>query len=79
VIVSCRAHNLARPDVVIMAITSQLHSVADGTGDWKPAPLLKSSAIKPVLATVEQGLILKQLGAREAADQARFGRRFPMC
>ncbi len=57
-----------------MAITSQFRSAA-GFGevlikDWQAAHLLKPSAIKPVFATIEQALILKQLGALGAADQA---------
>jgi mRNA interferase MazF len=37
---------------------------------WQAAGLLKPSAIKPVFATLEQTLIIKQLGALLAADQA---------
>jgi mRNA interferase MazF len=66
VIVSSRAYNLAKPDVVIMAITSQVHSPSSlgevRIGQWQAANLLKPSAIKPVFATLEQHLILKQLG-----------------
>src|ERR1017187_3365170 len=74
VVVSNRAYNAARPDVVIMAITSQLHSPS-GPGDvlvrgWQTAHLLKPSAIKPVFATIEQNLILRALGVLEPADQA---------
>jgi mRNA interferase MazF len=52
VIVSSRSYNVARPDVVMMAITSQL-SAAMSVGelriaDWQKANLLKPSAIKPV-------------------------------
>ena len=74
VVVSNRAYNMARPDVVIMAITSQVrfHS---GLGEvfishWKAANLLKQSAIKPVFATIEQSLILKSLGTLQPSDQA---------
>lgn len=73
VIVSSRSYNVARPDVVIMAITSQVHSVMGvgevQIGEWKAASLLKPSAIKPVFATVEQNLILRTLGVLGAADQ----------
>lgn len=74
VIVSSRAYNLAKPDVVIMAITSQLHSPSGlgevRIGKWQAANLLKPSAIKPVFATLEQSLVLKKLGVLEASDQA---------
>jgi mRNA interferase MazF len=35
---------------------------------WQEAGLLKPSAIKPVFATIEQRLILGQLGTLQAAD-----------
>jgi mRNA interferase MazF len=74
VVVSNQTYNQARPDVVIMAITSQLRSPS-GFGevlvsDWQAANLLKPSAIKPVFATIEQTLILKSLGALRDADRS---------
>jgi mRNA interferase MazF len=74
VVVSNRAYNQAKPDLVIMAITSQLRSPS-GFGevlisDWQVANLLKSSAIKPVFATIEQTLVLKKLGALRDADRS---------
>jgi len=50
VVVSNRAYSIARPDAVIMAITSQLHSPSGlgevWIGQWAAANLLKPSAIK---------------------------------
>src|SRR5437868_2829394 len=74
VVVSSRAYNTARPDAVIMAITSRLHS-SFGYGEvllsqWQGANLLKPSAIKPVFATIEQSLILRTLGALQQTDQS---------
>ena len=74
VVISSRAYNLARPDVVVMAITSQLRAAA---GDvwverWQEAGLLKPSAIKPVFATLEQALVIRKLGVLHANDQARL-------
>jgi mRNA interferase MazF len=57
-----------------MAITSRLHSTANvGVGEivingWEGAGLLKSSAVKPVFATIEQKLIVKTLGRLQPAD-----------
>jgi mRNA interferase MazF len=52
VIVSSRAYAVERPDVVMMAITSQLRpSPAFGEvwlADWQAAGLIKPSAIKPI-------------------------------
>lgn len=72
VVVSSRAYNLAKPDVVVMAITSQLRpSPAFGevwVGGWQVAGLLKPSAVKPVFATLEQRLVLRHLGALDTDD-----------
>jgi hypothetical protein len=62
------------PDVVLMAITSQLRP-APLLGEvwlrgWRDAGLLKTSAVKPVIATLEQGLVIRRLGLLDAADQA---------
>ena len=73
-IVSQRAYARSRPDVVLMAITSQIRSslgFADTLlTDWQSANLLKPSVVKPVLATLGQGLVIKQLGQLSANDQA---------
>ena len=37
-------------------------------GDWQGAGLPKASLIKPVIATIEQRLILKKLGALQGND-----------
>jgi mRNA interferase MazF len=59
-----------------MAVTSQLRST-DAFGElvvkeWQAAKLLKPSAIKPVLATLEQTLVIKTLGRLSARDQQRL-------
>jgi len=74
IVVSNRAYNRARPEVVVMAVTSQLRP-APASGEvwisyWQLAGLLKPSAIKPVFATIEQRLVIRQLGALQSADQA---------
>jgi mRNA interferase MazF len=71
VVVSSARYNSERPDVIIMAITSQLRSESPfdvPVIDWQSANLLKPSAIKPLIATVEQRLILKRLGALTPRD-----------
>jgi mRNA interferase MazF len=76
VIVSSTAYHDARRDLLVMAVTSQLRST-DAFGelvvqDWQAAKLLKPSAIKPVLATLEQTLVIKTLGRLSARDQQRL-------
>jgi mRNA interferase MazF len=66
VVVSSAAYNQKRPDIVLMAVTSQLRPSAL-YGDvmikeWKNSGLLKPSAIKPIFVTVEKSLLLTKLG-----------------
>ena len=74
VIVSRSAYNQAKPDIVVMAITSQFRPVqALGEAllsDWQAAGLLKPSVVKPVFATLEQRLVLRTLGSLSAIDMA---------
>lgn len=73
VIVSSSAYNTARRDLIIMAVTSQLRpSAMFGevfVRDWQAAKLLNPSAIKPVITTIEQPLVIRRLGALSAHDQ----------
>nr|HUY82871.1 type II toxin-antitoxin system PemK/MazF family toxin [Acidobacteriaceae bacterium] len=77
VVVSNKAYNDAKPDVVIMAITSQLRSSGVSgevwIKDWQAARLLKPSAVKPVFATLEKSILLAHLGTLSSRDRARRG------
>jgi mRNA interferase MazF len=72
VVVSNRTYNAARLDVVVMPVTSQLRqSPVLGEfwiGQWQQAGLLKPSAVKPVFATIEQSLVMRQLGRLSPDD-----------
>jgi mRNA interferase MazF len=73
VVVSSRAYNAGKPDIVIMAITSQLRAAGFGdvsVAEWQAARLLKPSAVKPVFATIERSLVLKRLGVLQPSDQS---------
>jgi mRNA interferase MazF len=74
VVVSSSAYAQARPDVVLMAITSQVRAplafAETLVADWQAANLLKVSVVKPLLATLEQSLIIRQLGTFTSLDQA---------
>ena len=72
VIISSDAYNNISSDIVIMAITSQTEKTI-GIGecliqDWRDAGLLKPSAVKPAIATIEQTLVLKKLGKISLQD-----------
>lgn len=74
VVVSSDAYNNIKPDVVVMAITSQIRTPF-GLGEipivhWQEANLLKPSAIKPLFATLEHSLIIRKPGELEATDRA---------
>jgi len=78
VVVSSAAYHRERPDLVILAVTSQLRPVA-GVGEvaiakWKEAGLLRPSVLKPVLATIERGLVLRTLGSLADEDRAALRR-----
>ena len=58
VVVSADAYHQRRPDVIVMAVTSQILRPTGALGevligDWQGAGLPKASLIKPVLATID--------------------------
>ena len=72
VVISSDAYNDISSDIVIMAITSQTEETI-GIGeclisDWQGDGLLKPSAIKPAISTIEQILVLKKLGRLSSQD-----------
>lgn len=73
VVVSSDEYNTGRPDLIIMAITSRLHQVnklgEKLVADWQSAGLLKPSVFKPILATIENTLVLRKLGSLKSEDR----------
>ena len=73
VVISANAYNTERPDLIIMAVTSQIKPVSIIgeviIQDWQEAGLLKPSAIKPVITTIEKPLIIKTMGRLNEKDQ----------
>jgi mRNA interferase MazF len=74
VIVSSNSYNRTKPDVILLAITSQFRPGPTlgevWIAEWQAASLLKPSVIKPVFATMEQILVIRRLGTLANADQA---------
>jgi mRNA interferase MazF len=73
VVVSSAAYHREHPDLILMAITSQARAFA-GLGEipvveWKTAGLVKPSALKPLLFTVERPLVLRKLGQLGDVDR----------
>lgn len=72
VVVSSSGYNANRRDLVIMAITSQVRT-PPGFGEalvaeWQAAGLIKPSVFKPVFTTIEQGLVVRTMGALSNND-----------
>ena len=57
VVVSSSRYNAERPDLIIMAVTSQTRPAGSlgevQVKDWKGAGLIKPSVVKPVITTIE--------------------------
>lgn len=78
VIISSQSYQQNRPDVILMAITSQIRQpLATGEAilqDWQRAGLAKPSVLKPLIATLEQNQIVKVMGQLSAADRESLGK-----
>jgi mRNA interferase MazF len=73
VIISNASYQQNRPDVILMAITSQIRQPLQ-TGEallqnWQAAGLAIPSVLKPLIATIEQGRIVKTMGQLSQDDQ----------
>ncbi len=78
IIVSSNTYNSTSEDVVIMAITGQIKGRI-GVGefmieDWQGAGLLRPSAVKSAISTIEQKLVVKMLGKLSSKDLSALER-----
>lgn len=59
-----------------MAVTSQVRTERGvfevSIGEWQTAGLLKPSVVKPLLTTLEQGMILRRLGSLSTVDRSEL-------
>lgn len=82
VVISSPAYHVSRPDLLIMAITSQAHTAADFASctlvDWQAAGLLKPSFAKPVVTTIEQSLVIHRMGILSLRDQQSLRQMFSL-
>lgn len=73
VVVSSSEYNFNRPDIVVMAVTSQVRQPAPfgdtGIIHWEKAGLIKPSVMKPIFTTIERGLVIKKLGKLVKKDE----------
>ena len=72
VVISSDAYNARRPDVILIGVTSQVRQpLALGEAllkDWQKAGLLKTSMIRPLIATVQRNSIERNLGRLSPSD-----------
>jgi mRNA interferase MazF len=73
VVISSKPYNQGRPDLIIMAVTSKIKPISIIgeviIQDWQEAGLLKPSAIKPVVTTIEKPLVIKTMGRLNDNDR----------
>ena len=77
VIISRKTYQQNRPDVILMAITSQVRQpLATGEAilhDWQAAGLAKPKVLKPLIATLEQNQIVRVMGQLSGSDRETLG------
>ena len=84
IVLSGAAYNQSHPDVILAPITSQITHSKDEIilGNWQTAGLLKPSSVKPLLSSLETGLVRRKLGKLSASDlnqvRALFKRIFEL-
>lgn len=73
VVISSSRYNAERPDLILLAITSQVRaSLVFGealVADWQTSGLIKPSVFKPLITTIEQVLVIKRLGNLSTNDK----------
>jgi mRNA interferase MazF len=73
-VTSGHGYNSQRPDLILLAITSQVRATLSFgealVANWQTAGLIKPSVFKPLVTTIEQSLVIKQLGRLSANDAA---------
>lgn len=72
IVISSIAHNATSRDIVIMAVSSQTQrpvSVFEFLiNNWQEAGLLKPSAAKAAISTIDSSLVIRRLGALSPND-----------
>ncbi|MCH2226470.1 MAG: type II toxin-antitoxin system PemK/MazF family toxin [Candidatus Caenarcaniphilales bacterium] len=71
VVISSNDFNNSQHDVIMMAITSKVSKLSAGEAiisEWQDSGLLKESALKSVIFTIEKEFIYKQLGKLSEND-----------
>lgn len=73
VVISNVEYNQKRPDLILIAVTSQIRTSASFgemiITNWQSAGLLKPSAVKPIIFTANKSIIKKPIGRLSSNDQ----------
>ena len=72
IVISSNAYNRQKPDILLIAVTSQINTQLEFgemlIDEWEKAGLIKLSAVKPIITTLEKYLVIKKLGKLESVD-----------
>jgi len=64
-VVSSALYNQERPDLIIMAVTSQPAPTdafcETSVSYWKETGLLKPSVLKPIIASIEKDMVIQKM------------------
>lgn len=73
IVINSANYNQRYKDLILMAVTSQINKPLKFGEveiiEWQKAGLLKPSIIKPVFTTVDENIVIKQLGSLEISDK----------
>ncbi len=78
VVISSRAYNRARQEVIVAAITSNIRRRLLGDhliADWKGAGLLFPSLVTGILRTIRRTMIARRIGSLPKTDLAAIDRQ----
>ena len=73
VVMSSAIYNATHPDVILAPITGRLSGTSDEVAitNWQAAGLIKPSSIKPILASFETQLVIRQIGTLSDTDRSQ--------
>lgn len=73
IVISSIEYQRERSDLIVIAVTSQANPATSfgeiNIIEWQAAGLIKLSIIKPVLTTIDKGLVIRKLGQLEEIDR----------
>ncbi|MEI6430196.1 MAG: type II toxin-antitoxin system PemK/MazF family toxin [Pseudanabaena sp. ELA607] len=72
IVISSNTYNRQKPNILLIGVTSQINTPLEFgemlINEWEKAGLIKLSAVKPIITTLEKHLVIKKLGKLETKD-----------